>query len=90
MNSRDQVKPEPRRSLPAVDRLIRALDRVAGDLPLWARSCAAREVLDAERTRLGGAAPDAAAPAEAELCERARARAIELARPHPEPVINAT
>jgi len=91
MNPRDQVKAEPRRSLPAVDRLIRALDRVAGDLPRWARREAAREVLESERARLGAAGLGAAeAPSEDELCERARARAAELARPHPQPMINAT
>src|SRR5262245_287144 len=91
MNPRDQVKSEPRRGLPAVDRLIRALEQVAGDVPLWARREAAREVLDAERARLGGAAPGSSvAPSESELCERAAARAAELARPHPQPVINAT
>jgi L-seryl-tRNA(Ser) seleniumtransferase len=91
MNPRDPVKAEPRRSLPAVDRLIRGLERVASDVPLWARREAAREVLDAERARLGGAGPGSSeAPSEAELCERAAARAADLARPHPQPVINAT
>ena len=91
MNPRDPVKAEPRRSLPAVDRLIRALERVASEIPLWARREAAREVLDAERARLGGAAPGSSAvPSETELCERAAQRAADLARPHPQPVINAT
>ncbi len=91
MNRRGEVKSDARRSLPAVDRLIRALERVAGDLPLWALREAAREVLETERERLGGALPEASvAPAEPELVGRARARATDLARPHPQPVINAT
>jgi L-seryl-tRNA(Ser) seleniumtransferase len=91
MNSRDEVKGDPRRALPAVDRLVHALDEVTGGPPLWALREAAREVLDAERERLGGGsdrAPEASS--DAELIERARARALELARPHPERVINAT
>ena len=90
MNSRDQVKAEPRRSLPAVDRVIRALERVAIEIPLWARREAAREVLEAERARLGASSEAPTALSEAELCERAHVRALELARPHPQPVINAT
>ena len=88
MNPRDPVKTEPRRQLPSVDRLIRALERVAGNLPVWARSEAVREVIDAERTRLGSGGGEA--PAEDELRDRAHARAEDLARPHPQPVINAT
>ena len=91
MNSRDQVKAEPRRSLPAVDRLIRALERVAEALPLWTLREAAREVLEAERARLGDATSETpTAASEAELCERAHVRAVDLARPHPQAVINAT
>jgi L-seryl-tRNA(Ser) seleniumtransferase len=88
MNPRDPVKTEPRRQLPSVDRLIRALERVAANLPVWARSEAVREVIDAERARLGSGGGEA--PAEDELRDRARARAEDLARPHPQPVINAT
>src|SRR5688572_26024762 len=91
MNPRDEVKADPRRSLPAVDQLVRALDAVTGGPPLWVLREAAREVLEAERERLGR--PDAAelgAPPDADLIARARARAADLSRPHPEPVINAT
>jgi L-seryl-tRNA(Ser) seleniumtransferase len=89
MNPRDEVKADTRRSLPAVDRLVRELERVAGNLPLWALREAAREVVDEERDRLGAGAGGAAA-ALPELTDRARARAAEFARPHPQPVINAT
>jgi L-seryl-tRNA(Ser) seleniumtransferase len=77
--------------LPAVDRLVRELERGEIPLPPWALREAAREVLDAERERLGSAKPEPsdAAP-ELELIARARARAQDLARPHPQPVINAT
>jgi L-seryl-tRNA(Ser) seleniumtransferase len=91
MNPGGQVKGDPRRSLPAVDRLVRELAAGSGGPPLWALREAARDVLDAERGRLGRAAPDLPGPgSEADLLVRARARAEDLARPHPEPVLNAT
>ncbi len=91
MNSRSEVKSDARRSLPAVDRLVRALESDASsDLPIWALREAAREVLEAERERLGAVSDPPAAASEPELIARAAARAADLARPHPQPVINAT
>jgi L-seryl-tRNA(Ser) seleniumtransferase len=91
VNSRGRVKGDPRRALPAVDRIVRALEDADPALPTWALREAAREVLDAERARLGGDTPEpAAAASDGELVARARARAVDLARPHPQPVINAT
>jgi len=91
MNPRPEVKSDPRRSLPAVDRLVRDLEASGGELPVWARREAARQVLDAERARLGDAAADlTAAASEEELIARALARAADLARPHPQRVVNAT
>src|SRR5262249_9296437 len=89
MNPRDEVKSDPRRSLPAVDRLIRALERVSVDLPVWTLREAAREILEVERERLR-LAPGTAPAAQDDLSSRALARARDLARPHPQPVINAT
>jgi L-seryl-tRNA(Ser) seleniumtransferase len=91
MNSGDEVKTDPRRSLPAVDQLVRALGGVTEGPPLWALREAAREVLEAERERLGRPiAAAGGAASEADLVARARVRAADLSRPHPEPVINAT
>ena len=76
MNPRGEVKSDPRRSLPSVDRLVRALDASDDPIPPWALREAAREVLDAERERLGrevGPAPDGVV--ESDLVARARARA---------------
>src|SRR5881396_743907 len=81
MNSRDEVKSDPRRSLPAVDRVVRALEGIASGLPVWTLREAAREVLDAERARLGATSGSPAAAA---------TRARDLARPHPQSLINAT
>ena len=86
MNRRTEVKSDARRSLPAVDRLVRGLEKVARDIPLWALREAAREVLEAERARLGGASPEtSAALSEAELCERAHTRAAEPVHRHQQP-----
>jgi L-seryl-tRNA(Ser) seleniumtransferase len=91
MNPRPEVKSDPRRSLPAVDRLVRGLEALDSELPAWALREAARQVLDAERQRLGdGAAADLHAADKQKLIARALAGAADLARPHPQPVVNAT
>jgi len=96
VNSGPQVKSDPRRRLPAVDRVARGVE---GFSP-WVAAEAARQVLAEERERLGalpdsgGAEPEGAqapgAADEAELVRRARERARRLARPHPDRVVNAT
>jgi L-seryl-tRNA(Ser) seleniumtransferase len=83
-----RVKADPRRSLPSVDRLARLVAEQAAELPAWAATSAAREVLAAERARAAGAPGPALG--EAELVERARAAAVRLAAPHPRRVVNAT
>src|SRR5262245_48598200 len=91
MNPGGAVKSDPRRALPGVDRVVRALESADGSAPLWALREAARDVLEAERDRLAGAAPEPAQAApEADLIARARVRAHDLARSHPQRVINAT
>ena len=90
MNSRDEVKSDPRRSLPAVDRVVRALEGIASGLPVWTLREAAREVLDAERARLGATSGSPAAATEQDLIAAAATRARDLARPHPQSLINAT
>src|SRR5262249_53907517 len=59
------------------------------DLPVWTLREAAREILEVERERLR-LAPGTAPAAQDDLSSRALARARDLARPHPQPVINAT
>ncbi len=89
MNPESQVKPDPRRSLPAVGRLARAVRERVPELPDWACAEAARQLLDALRASMGrGEHPWAADPGA--LAERAEAAARELARIRPGPVVNAT
>src|SRR5262249_2311314 len=91
MNPGGAVKSDPRRSLPAVDRLVRALEEKAPVAPPGAVREAVREVLEAERARLAhaGAAPPPAR-SQADPCAPAHARAQDLSRAHPQSVINAT
>jgi L-seryl-tRNA(Ser) seleniumtransferase len=88
MNPRREVKGDPRRDLPAADRLIRALAAAAPELPIWALSEGARRALAEARAAL--AAPDAAPPDHQDLVDRARTLARWLAAPWPAPVVNAS
>ncbi|HXK21520.1 MAG TPA: L-seryl-tRNA(Sec) selenium transferase [Myxococcota bacterium] len=87
MNSEGLVKPDLRRSLPSVDRLVRALETSAPGFPRWAALEAAREALSEARTAMSG---EAAPPTLEALAEAAALRAHELSRPRPERVLNAT
>jgi L-seryl-tRNA(Ser) seleniumtransferase len=88
MDQAGPVKEDPRRALPAVDRLLAILAARAPELPGWALRAAARRVLAEERERLAGGG-DEAAKLEA-LLERAAGRAAALVRPAPGRVVNAT
>jgi L-seryl-tRNA(Ser) seleniumtransferase len=96
MEPKPQVKPDPRRGVPAVERLLRRLRRAHPELPEWAAADAVRSVLQEERERLAppegpaGPGPGAAPVAEAELLARAAARAAALRLPRPRRVVNAT
>ena len=90
MNRSPEVKSDPRRALPAVDRLARDLEGAGDGVPLWARREAAREVLDAERARLGAVGGGVDVALESDLVARATARAGQIARSHPIRVVNAT
>jgi L-seryl-tRNA(Ser) seleniumtransferase len=74
---------DPRRALPAVDRLVGRVRAGAPELPAWAVTAAARLVLAEARASTGAAEGEG-------LEERAAARARELARPRPGRVVNAT
>ncbi len=82
-----QVKRDPRRGLPAVDRLGRELARRFPELPAWARNEGARRAVGAAREAV---ARGATAPDLGRLVEDAARRAADLARPHPRRVVNAT
>jgi len=93
MDSAAKVKSDPRRALPAVDRLLRGLLERWPDLPAWAAREGARRALAEARARLGGAPSSAENSGEAPL-ERLMTSAADharaLARAHPVPVVNAT
>jgi len=81
--------PDPRRGLPAVDRLADAVRGAAADLPPWAATAGARAALDEARraaaTRTAGAPPEFDA-----LAATAVLRGRALAARHPRRVVNAT
>jgi L-seryl-tRNA(Ser) seleniumtransferase len=75
---------DPRRGLPSVDRLVRALEQARPELPGWTLREGARRVLAAARTSLeAGRAPG-------DVEARALALAADLARPRPLRVVNAS
>jgi L-seryl-tRNA(Ser) seleniumtransferase len=77
---------DPRRSLPAVERLAAAVGRLAPELPAWARTAGARSALAGARAGARAGSP----PALAELAEGAARHGRSLARPRPSRVVNAT
>jgi len=93
MDSDAKVKPDPRRALPAVDRLLRHLMDRHPELPFWAAREGARHALAEARAHLGRAASEGGesgdTPIES-LVGSAADRARALARSHPAPVVNAT
>lgn len=93
-NGDHAVNHDPRRSLPAVDRLARDLAAREPALPEWAAIEGARQAIDGARARLNSppAGPGGAAPTEAGSTIAAEALGIAqaLARPHPRRLINAT
>jgi L-seryl-tRNA(Ser) seleniumtransferase len=88
MDRSPQVKSDPRRELPSVDRLAASVAEGRRELPAWATLEASRRVLGQERERLAGSSE--AAPERSILVERAVLEATHLARPHPSRVVNAT
>jgi L-seryl-tRNA(Ser) seleniumtransferase len=88
VNPRPEVKPDPRRSLPSVDRLAKALRGAVPSIPEWAATEGARQALGELREALG--IPEGAVFDPAKLEIRSRQIAGELCRPHPTRVVNAT
>jgi L-seryl-tRNA(Ser) seleniumtransferase len=77
---------DPRRGLPAVDRLAGAVRAQDPGVPAWAAAAGARAVLAQAR----GAASSGSPPSLETLAEGALARARALARVRPSRVVNAT
>lgn len=88
MEERGEVKRDPRRRLPAADRVIRQGKAEAPGLPDWAVAAGARRALEQARRRLAG--PDESPGELADLVATALAHARWLAEPHPARVVNAT
>ncbi len=85
-----EVKPDPRRALPSVDRLADAVAAQRPELPGWAILEGVRGALAEARQRLADSAPAAAGEGAAELVERSAVRAAALCGGHPRRVVNAT
>ena len=89
MHPGDEVKEDPRSSLPAVGRLADVLAKSWPDLPAWARVEGARRAVAAARRDLD-TDPGAEPPALEALEAQAARLAAGLCRPRPGRVINAT
>jgi L-seryl-tRNA(Ser) seleniumtransferase len=90
VNPGREVKPDARRRLPSVDRLLREVGELRPELPLWAATEGARRALAEARAGLQGQPQTGDGGAIAPIAGRAAAIAAELARPHPTRVVNAT
>ena len=90
MNPEGKVKPDRRRSLPSVDKLINQINDLCEDLPVWARAQGARQALSEARERMAGKEGGGEQGQSSSLAARGAALAAELARAHPGRVINAT
>jgi len=88
MEEPGEVKRDPRRRLPAADRVIRQAQAEAPGLPAWAVAAGARRALQEVRLRLAtsGEAPGDPVALVAAALDHAR----WLARPYPGRVVNAT
>jgi len=86
-----EVKPDPRRALPSVDRLAEAVGELRPDLPAWAVLEGVRRALAEARQRLAESAPVGEGSRAPEgLAERSAALADALCGGHPRRVVNAT
>ncbi len=92
-----EVKPDPRRALPAVDRLAATVAAGRPDLPAWAVLEGVRRALAEARERLSASAPGPGPGSEddgsrtlVDLADRSAALAAALCGGQPRRVVNAT
>jgi L-seryl-tRNA(Ser) seleniumtransferase len=92
MDLKRPVNSDPRRNLPAVDRLVREVLRGSPELPEWAVRIASRQILEMAREAVppGVSGATERPPELVSLVERTRTEAMSLAAPHPRGVVNAT
>jgi len=89
VDSPSGVNPDPRRRLPSVGKLSARLTAIRPDLPAWAVTEAARQVVGVAREQLEAARSPQEMSAldwQQRVCELAE----QLSRRHPRPVVNAT
>jgi L-seryl-tRNA(Ser) seleniumtransferase len=89
MEERGEVKRDPRRGLPATDRVIQRVTAQAPGLAAWAVAAGVRRALEEARLRLAGGV-EAVPEGLDGLAGAALAHARRLAQPHPARVVNAT
>jgi len=101
MDLERKVNTDPRRNLPSVDRLIRAVQAAEPDLAEWAVHSTAKSILEVARKGLarGGSELESGSSASQassgeigleDLVSRALVEARRLVTPHPRRVVNAT
>ncbi len=97
VDSPTRVNPDPRRSLPSVARLVGRVAAARPDLPEWAATEGARQVVEAARLRITagladgrGDPPREPEESDPEWTQWACRVAEGLCRPHPRAVVNAT
>jgi len=92
MDSSAQVKTDPRRALPSVERIVREIGADHPNLPVWALQAAARGALNEARERFStaGESSEVRLPSPVELAAQVVADAAGLAERHPRRVVNAT
>ena len=85
-----KVKPDPRSSIPSVDRVLRAIEERHPEIPRWAAAEATRTVLETLREAASSGEEGAALPGFEDVVERVAIAGGTLAIPHPTRVVNAT
>ena len=88
MKTEREVKSDPRRGLPSVEKLARAAQAAGEPLVDWALRDAARAVVDQERERVLKSGESPRSPES--LVSEVRAQAQRRAQPTPRRVVNAT
>ncbi len=89
VDSQSAVNPDPRRALPSVGRLSTKVSAARPDLPEWAVTEAARQLVAQAREQLEASRSPQDVPAP-DLEARVGDLAEHLCRRHPRPVVNAT
>ena len=90
MDPGPKVKPDPRSSIPSVDRVLRAIAARHPSVPRWAAAEATRSLLEELREAAASGAEGEALPGFEAVVEAAARAGGSLATPRPTRVVNAT